>query len=886
VTARARRRFFAPEVIQTSAMDCGPASLKSILEGFGVGVSYGRLREACQTDVDGTSIDVLEDVANQIGLDAEQILVPIDHVLLDEADALPAIAVWKNPDGAPHFVILWRAAFGRVMVMDPAAGRRWLTRDEVTAGLYHHGMALPDEGWREWAGTEECTRPLARRLAAIGAGGARGEIARALEDPTSRAMAALDAATRLVTSLVRGGGIDAGDEAARLVASLAEAARSDWETIPRAYWCARPHDPDEDGTARVFVRGAVLVRINGVRPRAPDAPELPPELDAALREPPARPLRQVFSMLREDGALTPVAIVLALVAAAIGGAIEALVFRGLLDVGRHLGLVEQRGAAIGVVFLLLGALLALDLPTAGATLRVGRKLEARMRVAFLSKIPRLADRYFHSRPVSDMAHRAHAIHPLRQLPTIAARLVRSTLDLLVACAGLVWIDPRGAPLVAAVALVSIGAPWIAQRALVERDFRVRSYDGALTRFYLDALLGLFAIRTHGAERALRSEHAQMLGEWGRANRDRLRTSVVVDAVEQVVGAALAVGLAFDYLARTTEPAAVLLLLYWALAVPGYGQEIGAAARTYPGVRNLLLRLLEPLGAIEDHDDASRAVAPAATAPSPTSSRGAALAFRGVTVRASGQTILESIDLEVRAGEHVAIVGPSGAGKSSFVGLLLGWHRPAAGVVEVDGERLEGDRLRAFRADIAWVDPAVQLWNRSLLENLTYGGAGGAAVASILEQADLVALLERLPSGLQTSLGEGGALVSGGEGQRVRFGRAMTRPRSRLVILDEPFRGLDRERRSDLLGRARTLWRGATMLCATHDVGETRDFDRVLVVEGGRIVEAGAPSDLAARAGSRYRAMLDAEDDVRRGMWGDARWRRLVLRRGALETEKP
>ena len=85
--------WLAPEVVQTSAMDCGPASLKCLLEGFGVRVSYGRLREACQTDVDGTSIDTLEEVAKQLGLDAEQMMLPHDHLLLPEAAALPALAV-------------------------------------------------------------------------------------------------------------------------------------------------------------------------------------------------------------------------------------------------------------------------------------------------------------------------------------------------------------------------------------------------------------------------------------------------------------------------------------------------------------------------------------------------------------------------------------------------------------------------------------------------------------------------------------------------------------------------------------------------------------------------------------------------------------------------
>ena len=80
-------------------MDCGPAALKCVLEGFGVPVSYGRLREVCQTSVDGTSIDTLETVAGQLGLEAEQIMLPVEHVVLPGADALPAIAVLRLPGG-------------------------------------------------------------------------------------------------------------------------------------------------------------------------------------------------------------------------------------------------------------------------------------------------------------------------------------------------------------------------------------------------------------------------------------------------------------------------------------------------------------------------------------------------------------------------------------------------------------------------------------------------------------------------------------------------------------------------------------------------------------------------------------------------------------------
>ena len=98
-----KRRFLIPEVIQSSAMDCGPASLKSLLEGFGISASYGRLREACQTDVDGTSIDKLEEAGVQLGLDAAQVMLPVDHLFLEEAEALcTRIAMLK----AGHVVAL------------------------------------------------------------------------------------------------------------------------------------------------------------------------------------------------------------------------------------------------------------------------------------------------------------------------------------------------------------------------------------------------------------------------------------------------------------------------------------------------------------------------------------------------------------------------------------------------------------------------------------------------------------------------------------------------------------------------------------------------------------------------------------------------------------
>jgi len=158
----------------------------------------------------------------------------------------------------------------------------------------------------------------------------------------------------------------------------------------------------------------------------------------------------------------------------------------------------------------------------------------------------------------------------------------------------------------------------------------------------------------------------------------------------------------------------------------------------------------------------------------------------------------------------------------------------------------------------------------------------AGLGEVLERANLTRVLATLPEGLQTLLGEGGARLSGGEGQRVRLGRALWQTGVRLALLDEPFRGLDRVQRSHLLGEARSCWAGATLLYVTHDLAETLAFDRVLVIEDGGLVEEGIPAELAADKESRYRTLLDAETALK-DLWGkDTPWRRLRLDEGQLQ----
>ena len=371
-------------------------------------------------------------------------------------------------------------------------------------------------------------------------------------------------------------------------------------------------------------------------------------------------------------------------------------------------------------------------------------------------------------------------------------------------------------------------------------------------------------------------------QWAHAGHASLRIAVATSGVQLTAGVALAAVLLFARAHAGDEGGGLLLLAYWALNIPILGNQIAQIAWQYPTQRNLALRLFEPLGAPEEDEPASDV---GERSPSGPQQAGVSISLRSVSVRAAGHTILENATLTIEPGTHVAIVGGSGAGKSTLVGLLLGWHVPATGSMTVDGTPLKaGGSIKCDATRPGSIRPCSFGIDRSSTTLNMARASFEAPVGARVVEADLRRLIEQLPSGMQTLLGEGGALVSGGEGQRVRFARTLGKPAPRLVIFDEPFRGLERERRAALLRRARERWRNATLLCVTHDVEETSSFDRVIVLSHGRIIEDGVPAQLADCPGSRYQTMLDAQTAVRVRLWTDRSWRTASLENGSVRRD--
>lgn len=874
------RRFFAEEVLQTSGMDCGPAALKSILGGLGVACSYDRIRDACHTGADGTSIDALEDLCLALGLEAYQELASMADAATVLAARAPCIAVVRGPGDAPHFVVVWRAFAGRFQLMDPGRGRRWVTRQELLQELHVHRQRFDDpETFREWFVTTTWYRCVRDRTADLGVPGALEPL-----PGDVRTIAAIEGAACLVQRLCERRALRR-DQRRPLFESVVRTelgATEDDRVIPDALrgcsWDAERGAPVARGCVFLVVR-----RPAGTGTNETGDPALMNQvlLQPGQRGPSVRGI--LWSLVSAHGRqLLTLLVLLAAMSTALSLA-EMLVLRAAFNAQALLSLPQQRIAGTAIYALLVALLLGVDVVLDAGAARLGRDLELALRLRLLRKLPRLPDRYFRTRPLSDTTHRSQGLFVFRGLPNVVVSLVKVTLNTLVTLMALVLLYPRGAPWLAVPLFFGVVLPQVSVRWRRRIEARVQSHAGGLSQLYLDVLLGLAPIRSHGGELSLRARQDELLVNWQEESARGLRGVSAIEAVQSVgtvVGVAL---LLLDFVAHATHPGDLLLVAFWALRLPLYARSFATGLQQLPGLLASLSRLVEPLTAEES--------APSRAAPESTqiiaTRGGMGIEVRGATVVLGTQHVLDDVSLTIASGEHVAIVGSSGAGKSSLLAMLLGLHERARGEVRVDGMELEAYDIGRLRRECVWVDPQVQLWNRSLLENLNFGNPTVARdpLRTATDKLELKELLQRMPEGMATLLGESGARVSGGEGQRVRLGRALLRRGARLVLLDEAFRGLDRGARRAYSQAMRSRVGQATVLEITHDVADTQTFHRILVIEDGKLVEQGRPADLLARP-SRYRALVEADLAVQREVWGGCDWRRVVVERGKVRTPAP
>jgi ATP-binding cassette subfamily B protein len=238
--------------------------------------------------------------------------------------------------------------------------------------------------------------------------------------------------------------------------------------------------------------------------------------------------------------------------------------------------------------------------------------------------------------------------------------------------------------------------------------------------------------------------------------------------------------------------------------------------------------------------------------------GAAIAFNNITFRyPGGVKVFDKFSLRLQPGQRVGLVGQSGGGKSSLFVLLQRFYDVQQGNIEIDGQDIAKVTQQSLRQAISVVPQDISLFQRSILENIRYGRPNATddevLRAAIAARCDFV---EMLPEGLGTMVGDRGVKLSGGQRQRIAIARAFLKD-APILLLDEATAALDSESEEAIREALSRLMRGRTVIAIAHRLSTLRNFDRVVMLQAGKIIDDGPPDRLMQREGP-YRELVTQE----------------------------
>ncbi|AQP82104.1 ABC transporter ATP-binding protein [Listeria monocytogenes] len=225
----------------------------------------------------------------------------------------------------------------------------------------------------------------------------------------------------------------------------------------------------------------------------------------------------------------------------------------------------------------------------------------------------------------------------------------------------------------------------------------------------------------------------------------------------------------------------------------------------------------------------------------------------------GKNVLNHINLSIKAGETVAFVGPSGAGKTTICNLLPRFYDVSAGEITIDGENIKRFTLPSLRAQIGVVQQDVFLFSGTVRENIAYGklDASDEEIEHVVKLAHLSKVVEEMPDGLDTIIGERGVKLSGGQKQRLAIARMFLK-NPPILILDEATSALDTETEQVIQASLEELAEGRTTLIIAHRLATTKHADRIIVVNETGIAETGTHDELLAQDNGAYKRLYDAQ----------------------------
>ncbi|PID80015.1 hypothetical protein CSB20_08530 [bacterium DOLZORAL124_64_63] len=570
-------------------------------------------------------------------------------------------------------------------------------------------------------------------------------------------------------------------------------------------------------------------------------------------------LRPHFRLLRDQRLDLTLVLLLMLLSTGVSLAIPVIAGRFVDTINGVLRTVPERDQ-----LLLLAGLLVLQLLGTFffniASARLGLRTVTRLRHRLFAHLLELPALYFSDQKAGDLSSRVTSdVGSIQYILTSGiVTFLRAVLTIIGALVLMFSLNPRLTTVVLLLIPATIGLVRLFGWRLQKLYRRLYDELGRISSHVQETAGGIRAVKVYNAQDHQLGRFDGMIQEY------------------------LSAGLRRAWLQAALESSIQISLWVCLLAVVIYGFTLTARGATTAGelVAFLLLafRVAMPLGSLTNlYSSAQGAVAAAgrlddifALEPermpgTPTmrpDPQPASLSLRGVSFRYPGHqdnpAVLRDIDLEIPAGSWVGIVGPSGAGKSTLAHLILGLLPPDRGQLALDGRPYPDFELTHLRARMAWVGQEPLLYDASLRDNILFGleNVDEQDLEQAVRLSGVADFAREFPAGIDTTCGEQGSRLSGGQRQKVALARAFLRLPG-LLVLDEPTSALDAESEEGIRQAMRNLMRGRTALVIAHRLSLVRDLDQILVLDQGRIVEMGPHAELMA-AGGLYKTLYDLQ----------------------------
>lgn len=412
-------------------------------------------------------------------------------------------------------------------------------------------------------------------------------------------------------------------------------------------------------------------------------------------------------------------------------------------------------------------------------------------------------------------------------------------------------------------IVFLGSNYF-QNKLQQRYTRVREASGALSGRLSANLRGLITIQSFTAEALERDNIARESTRYLEANRHAIALS---SAFIPVIRMAILAGFLFTLVLGGQ------MALEGTLAVGAYSVLVFLTQRLlWP-----FTRLAQTLDQLERARASTRRILELIQTPIRILDRPGAKALSGcqgrveldnVTFRYGEKPVLDQISMTLPPGTFIGLVGPTGAGKSTLVKLLMRFYDCSEGAIRVDGHDVRDLTLESLRRNVAYVSQEVFLFDASIEENIRYAvqGASLEQVRAAAQAAGAESFILELESGYQTRVGEGGVKLSGGQRQRISIARALLK-NAPILVFDEATSAVDNETEAAIQESLERVRAGHTVIVIAHRLSTIRHADRIYVLEGGRIAQAGAHEALVQQPGLYQRLWSIQTGDVVRNAQG-------------------